>query len=277
FPFSIFTKGLVKNKEDFVAFGNQAAERRREMLRSGSIEKPKDILQALIDAEDPESKIKMTQTQITAENIGIIDGGTDTTSLTMTWTLHYLMLYPDAYRRAVDEVRSTFAYDHLIAFNEGRSKLPFVEACIYESMRIRAVSGVFLPRIVPKGGATFQGHFLPEGTQVGVNIAGMHHHQGTWDNPRRFMPERFIGNEKAKQNVVAFSTGVRICPGRNLAWIEMITIVANLLKDYDFALPEDSLFRPDRVDSFGNPVVMPRTHTLTVGPKCSKRDCKIVV
>ncbi|KAI8321111.1 cytochrome P450 [Martensiomyces pterosporus] len=276
FPVNLITRSLIKSRNEFVDFGNAAAEQRREMLRFGNTEKPRDILQALLDGEDPESKAKMTPTQVTAENIGFLIGGTDTTSLTMTWTLHYLMLYPDVYKKAVVEVRSAFAHDHLVTFAEGRVQLPYIEACIYESMRIRAVSGVFLPRIVPKGGATFQGHFIPEGTEIGVNVAGLNHHLGTWDSPQRFMPERFVNNERAKQNVMTFSTGVRICPGRNLAWVEMITIIANLLKDYDFELPEDSLFGPDKLDSNGNPIVMPRTHTLTIGPKYPERDCRIV-
>ncbi|ORX65821.1 cytochrome P450 [Linderina pennispora] len=276
FPLSLISRPLLKSRKEFVDFGNAAAEHRREQIRQGQ-KVPNDILQALIDGEDPESKAKMTPSQVTAENIGILIGGTDTTSLTMTWTLHYLMLYPECYRKAVEEVRSVFAPDHLIGYSEGRSQLPYVEACIYESMRIRAVSGVILPRVVPPGGATFQGHFIPAGKTIGVNVAGMNHHQSLWKDSKRFMPERFIDNPKLKQQVMTFSTGVRICPGRALAWIEMITIFANLLKDYDFSLPEGALYGPDKTDKSGLPVVMPRTHALTVGPKNPERDCNVIV
>ncbi|KAJ2515824.1 hypothetical protein H4217_004950 [Coemansia sp. RSA 1939] len=283
FPLSLLlsTARLVENKDAFVAFGNAAADRRRREIlgcEKSESEKPKDILQALLDAEDPESRVRMTQTQITAENIGFLIGGTDTTSLTLSWALHYLLLHPDIYRRAVSEVRSKFARDHTITYAEGKASLPYIDACIYEAMRIRSVSGVMLPRIVPEGGATFQGHYLPGGTQIGVNIAGANHHKETWDQPRRFMPERFLGaGEKTKQNVLTFSAGVRICPGRNLAHYEMMTILANILKDYDFALPADSLFGPDNVDALGYPVPMPRTHSLTVMPKHPERDCLVVI
>ncbi|KAJ2028548.1 hypothetical protein IW146_008881 [Coemansia sp. RSA 922] len=277
FPANLLVRRLIKSRDEFVAFGNAAADHRREQLRRGEIEKPKDVLQILIDGQDPESKVQMTSTQITAENIGFLIGGTDTTSLTMSWTLHYLMLYPDVYRRATEEVRAAFPRHYTITYAEGKARLPYIDACISESMRIRAVSGVPLPRVVPEGGATFQGHFLPAGTQIGINVAGANHHQGTWENPRRFMPERFLGDEKAKHNVLTFSSGVRICPGRNLAQYEMMTMIANLLKDYDFAVPSDSLFTPERLDEHGNPVVMPRTHSLTVSPKYPERDCRIII
>ncbi|KAJ2728282.1 hypothetical protein IW152_006017 [Coemansia sp. BCRC 34962] len=277
FPANLLVRRLIQSLDEFVAFGNAAAERRREQLRQGQIEKPKDVLQILIDGQDPESKAKMTATQVTAENIGLLVAGTDTTSLTMMWTFHYLMLYPEVYRKATEEVRAAFPRHYTITYAEGKARLPYIDACISESTRIRAVSGVPLPRVVPEGGATFQGHFLPAGTQIGVNIAGANHHQGTWKNPRRYMPERFLDNEKAKQNVLTFSSGVRICPGRNLAQYEMMSIIANLLKDYDFALPPDSLFTPERLDEHGNPAAMPRTHSLTVGPRYPERDCRIVV
>lgn len=277
-PAMLFTRKLVKEKDDFVAFANSAVEKRRAQLRdSKDMEKPKDLLQALIDGEDPDSKVKMTPTQITAENIVMLIAGTDTTSLTMTWILHYLMLYPDYYKRVVDEVRSAFSQDHIITFSEGKSQLPFLDAFIYEALRVRAVAGVPLPRIVPEGGATFQGHFLPAGTQIGVNITGANHHLGTWENPHRFWPERFIENEKLKQSIFTFSGGARICPGRNLAQYEITTILANILKDYDFRLPEDSLFGPDKLNKHGYPMSMPRTYALTVGPKYPDRDCQILV
>ncbi|KAJ1904096.1 hypothetical protein LPJ81_002697 [Coemansia sp. IMI 209127] len=279
FPFNLITRSLVKGKDDLRTFGDNATELRREKLKSGALaEKPKDLLQALIDAEDPESRVRMTQKQITAQNIEFLIGGIDTTSFSMSWTLHYLLLYPEVYRCAVREVRSKFSRSHTITYSEGKSQLPFIDACIYESMRIRAVSGVILPRIVPKGGATFQGHFLPAGTQICVNVAGANHHKETWGNPRRFMPERFLGEgEKRKQDVITFSSGVRICPGRNLAKYEMITILANLLKDYDLSLPHDALFQPDRVDNDGYPVVMPRINSVTVKPKYPECDCLVVI
>ncbi|KAJ2517947.1 hypothetical protein H4217_003630 [Coemansia sp. RSA 1939] len=278
FPLSLISKPLEKSKDEFAEFSNAACDMRREMLRYGKGEKPMDILQAMLDAEDPESCVRMTQKQITAETIGILMAGTDTTSLSISWTLHYLLLHPDAFKRAVHEVRSTFTRSHTITYAEGKANLPYIDACIHESLRIRGVSAVFLPRIVPEGGTTIQGHFLPAGTRIAVNIAGVNHHKETWENPRQFMPERFLGDgEKLKQTILTFSTGVRICPGRKLALYEIMSILANLLKDYDFELPKNALFRPDRVDKHGYPIAMPRTHNPVVMPKYPERDCLVVI
>ncbi|KAJ2823688.1 hypothetical protein FBU31_004206 [Coemansia sp. 'formosensis'] len=275
-PLTLVIGSLLQSKREFVASVTAAAATRREQLKFLE-QRPTDILQALLDGEDPESKAKMTTNQVVAENIAIIVASTDIVAQTLTWTLCYLMLYPEAYRRATEEVRSTFPRQRTISY-EARAKLPYTEACVYETMRIRAATGVFLPRVVPKGGATFQGHFLPEGTELGVNVAGANHHLGTWANPRRFVPERFIDNESLKQNIFTFSLGARVCPGKNLALMEMLPTIANLLKNYDFTLPSNSQFTPDRLDGRGNPVVMPRSHRFTsVGPAYPDRDCQIIV
>ncbi|KAJ2821348.1 hypothetical protein FBU31_004933 [Coemansia sp. 'formosensis'] len=274
---NLVLRRLVKSKKEFMAFGAAAAELRRQQLRTEDFEKPKDLLQILIDAQHPDCKVPMTDTQVVDEIAIFLIGGVDTTSLTLTWTLHYLLLHPEVYRKVTDEVRREFSRHHLITYAEGKSRLPYLDACIYESMRIQPATGAPMPRMVPEGGATFQGHFLPEGTMVAVNTCGVNHHQGTWSNPRKFMPERFLDNESAKNSIMTFSAGVRICSGRVLAQYEMITILANLFKDYDFALPADSLFTPSRLDEHGNPVVMPQFQALTIGPRYPERDCRVVV
>ncbi|KAJ2107949.1 hypothetical protein GGI16_001327 [Coemansia sp. S142-1] len=276
-PFTLLIDSLLESKREFVASVTTAIATRREQIKQ--MPRPTDILQALLDGEDPESKAKMTNTQIVSENIAIIVASTDIVAQTLTWTLSYLMLYPQTYYRATEEVRDAFAsYHKTISYAQAKSKLHYTEACIYETMRIRAATGVFLPRIVPKGGATFQGYFLPEGTELGVNVAGANHHKETWMNSRRFIPERFIDNENLKQNIFTFSLGARVCPGKNLALMEILPTIANLLKSYDFTLPPCALFTPDRLDEHGNPIAMPRSHRFTsVGPTYPDRDCQIIV
>ncbi|KAI8321881.1 cytochrome P450 [Martensiomyces pterosporus] len=98
-----------------------------------------------------------------------------------------------------------------------------------------------------------------------------------WDEQHTFNPERFIDNEENKRNVLTFSSGVRVCPGRNLAWIEMLTTLANMFNAYDFALPEDALFTPDKLDKHGQPVIMPQKMNVINGPRFPERDCQVVI
>ncbi|KAI8318799.1 cytochrome P450 [Martensiomyces pterosporus] len=227
-------------------------------------------------ATDPESKIRMTPSQVTTEVILTFLAGADTNSSTLTWTIHLFMLHPQHYRRAVDEVRSSFDKDHLITFDEAKVKLSFLEACIYESMRIRPVMSS-LPRVIPPGGVMLQGHFIPEGYTCLVAIPAANMNKDAWDKPHIFNPEWFIGNKENERNILTFSSGVRFCPGRNLAWIEILTTLANLFNAYNFELPDDALFTPDNLDKHGQPVIMPQKMVFTNGPRFPKRDCQIFI
>ncbi|KAI8325076.1 cytochrome P450 [Martensiomyces pterosporus] len=267
----------------FIDFSAEAIAKRKELLSNleekgmGS-EKPADLLQAFIDAEDPESKVRMDPTQVHAESITMLMVGSETSSNTLTWTLHLLMLHPQHYQRAADEVRSAFDKDHVIHYNEGKAKLPFIESCLYESMRLWPASSCQIPRIAPEGGITLRGHFLPAGTVINVNIQGVNLNEKIWASPHLFDPTRFLGNEAAKNRVLSFASGVRACPGKALAMMEMTTILANLLKDYDFALPADYTLRgPAVLDKKGNPRVMDSRLFVVRTAKNPERDCRITV
>ncbi|KAJ1932774.1 hypothetical protein FBU59_006253, partial [Linderina macrospora] len=134
FPFNFFVRHLKRQLLQLASFSQESVDHRNNLLTQGA-EKPKDLLTAFMDAVDPESKTRMNHTELLAEMVITMMAGTDTTSNTLMWTIHLLMLYPECYKRVVDEVRSTFDKDHTIGYTEGRQKLPYLEAVLYESMR----------------------------------------------------------------------------------------------------------------------------------------------
>ncbi|KAJ2820958.1 hypothetical protein IWW50_004844 [Coemansia erecta] len=262
---------------------DEAITSRRALMKTLQIEgrldeKPADMLQALIDAEDPESKARMTRDQVHGECMLMMHAGSDTTSHTIAWTVHLLMLYPEHYKRAVAEVRSMFAPDHIITYKECRAHLPFIEACILESLRLVPVTGGLLPRVVPKGGLMIKSHYLPEGTTVFVNLAVANHHKTYWNNPHEYDPTRFLDNKELQHYILTFSHGKRACPGKNLAWWEMLTILANTLKDYDFRMPNDMThLGPHVLNKHGFPQTMAARQYIAVKPIDSERDCRIII
>ncbi|KAJ2803005.1 hypothetical protein H4R20_003063, partial [Coemansia guatemalensis] len=277
-PFKqLFASSLYSGVGEFIEFGSKAIEQRKlELAISGGANKPKDILQSFVDAEDPQSRIRMTSSQVTAETIFSLLAGADTSSNTLSWTIHLLLLHPEYLSRVKKEVRSAFHYDELIMFREAKEKLPLLEACIYESMRLRPVSGD-LPRVIPTGGVMLQDHFIPEGHTCSVSISASNMNSATWERPYAFYPERFIGNDANKRMMLTFSAGVRVCPGRHLAWLEMLTTMANIINSYEFELPTDALFTPHRRDKYNQPVIMPHTTAITCAPKFHDRDCVIII
>ncbi|KAJ2028853.1 hypothetical protein IWW57_001972 [Coemansia sp. S610] len=267
----------------FSAYAHESIATRRQFIaaqdKNGQEDKkPADLLQAFIDAEDPASKVRMDSEQIHGECVLMMMAGSDTVSGTLTWAVHLLMLYPECYARAVAEVRGQFTQDHVITYGESRAQLPFVEACLYESLRLAPITGGLLPRMSPKGGTTIQGHFIPEGTMIGVNMFAANNHPAFWSQPHVFNPQRFLDDDSARHNILTFSSGKRVCPGRQLAWWEMLTVFANILKDYDWKLPADyTHLGPTVLDKHGCPRQMDETQFIIIKPAKPERDCRLVI
>ncbi|KAL2864098.1 cytochrome P450 monooxygenase helB2 [Aspergillus lucknowensis] len=274
FPFSRLIRRWLREYADFVQFGKESVARRKEILTAGE-DKPADLLQAFIDAEDPESKVKMSAVEVQAESVGMQLAGSETTAASLTWALHLLTLYPDCHRRAVDEVRGQFPADHLITYAEC-NQLPFLEAFLYEMLRYTPITSSFMPRVASKGIA-LQGQWIPPGTEIAFNLIAMNNRGDVWDQPERFIPERFLNNKDLKRSILAFSYGGRSCIGRGLAWMEMMTILANILKDYDLSAPADSVYGPHNLDNDGIPRRMPSKCHIVFAPTDPDRDCRLVI
>lgn len=278
YPFSHLIRRSRKMFDDFINYSKESVEIRRDSLTKGSSDKPADLLQAFIDAEDPESKIKMAPHEVRTESIAMQLAGSESTSFVTSWVIHLLTLYPEYLNRAIREVRDQFPVSHMVTFAECRDQLPFLEACIYETLRYSPITSGFMPRVSHSKGITLQGgHYIPPNYEVAINLIGVHNNPQVWKDPHLYNPIRFLDNEESKRDVFAFSYGHRNCIGRNLAWFEIMVIIANILKDYDIALPEDSVCGPHNVDEFGQPRLMPTRSTLFTTPKHPERDCRLVV
>ncbi|KAJ1956979.1 hypothetical protein GGI12_005160 [Dipsacomyces acuminosporus] len=282
-PFSLLLSPLKKVQQEFIDYGARCIAARKDLLadleKKGELEKkPADLLQGFLESSDPESKIRMSPTEVHAESLLMLIAGSETTANTLMWTMHLLMLYPACFKRAVDEVRSAFDKDHVITYDEARAQLPYFEACIYESMRLCPVAGSQFARAAPKNGVTLSGHFIPGGTVIHVNLIGANLNKNHWKNPHLYDPTRFLDNEEAKRSIFTFITGVRTCPGKQLAWIEIFTTLANMLKDYDLRLPEDyTLCGPNVLDKGGIPRLMDSKLYVTRTAANPERDCRLVV
>ncbi|KAJ2849789.1 hypothetical protein IWW36_002374 [Coemansia brasiliensis] len=280
-PFRVVVDMLLgRHVRELFRFGHAAIQQRKVHLQKG-LPKPDDVLQKFIDAEDPEEEgIRMTSRQVITETIMMLISGADTSSTALAWTIHLLLLYPQHLRQATEQVRQNFALDHLITYEEARRRVPFLEACILESLRLCPVS-TNLPRIVPPGGVVLSGHYIPEGYTVTACTAAANQNPSKWPDPQRFDPGRFAPSnpnvEANRRNLMTMSSGVRICPGRYLVMLEMMVTLANILNRYDLSLPADARYTPDNLTAQGLPEIMPRTNLVAMVPKYPSRDCNVVI
>ncbi|ORX68652.1 cytochrome P450 [Linderina pennispora] len=275
----LFSK-LKHSHSQMVATTLGRVEMRKRLIKEAGAPPRVDVLQKFIDAEDPVTGDKLTLRQLQSEVALMLVAGTDTTSNTITYAIVHLLHNPSIYKRVTEEVRSTFPdSSQVISFEDAKAKLSYLSAVIYETMRINpSVSGM-LPRSAPAKGATIQGYNIPHDTQICVSIAACHRNPHTWKNPDVFDPERFLGPDSAERvkDILVFSSGVRVCIGRNLAWLEIYTVLANILRKYDFSLPADAPYGPHRLGKSGAPVEIPAVSHIVTNPENPKDNCWAVV
>jgi cytochrome P450 len=216
-------------------------------------EKKRDLFSFIINATDSETGRGFSQAELWSEARFLMIAGSDTTSTAHTALYFYLSRYPECLEKAAEEVRSTFVSGKEIHCGVG-SKMPqcvYLRACIDEAMRMTPPAGGILWReVMPgTGGIMIDGHYVPEGCDVGVTIYGMQHNKCYFPDSFTFDPERWIVSETnpkdriemARQALQPFSTGPRGCPGKTMAYMELSNAIAKTLWYFDLRAVEGSL------------------------------------
>jgi cytochrome P450 len=79
--------------------------------------------------------------------------------------------------------------------------------------------------------------FIPAGSMVIVHVYGAHHAPKHWPDPETFDADRFMkGSEKLRTpfTYLPFGGGPRVCIGNHYAMLQILMILSDLLRRYDF-------------------------------------------
>ncbi|THW13301.1 benzoate 4-monooxygenase cytochrome P450 [Aureobasidium pullulans] len=177
-------------------------------------------------------------------NAGVfMTGGTETIATLLSGLTYYLLINPDKLARLVAEVRSTFTAESEITVDE-LARLPYLNACIEEGLRIYPPTPASLPRRVPQEGEFIAGKWIPGDVSVAISQWATNRHTVNFRDSASFIPERFLGDTKyASDNFAAFqpfSTGPRNCIGKNLAYHEIRLLLTMTLWNFDLSLEAES-------------------------------------
>ncbi|CAG8462475.1 6674_t:CDS:2 [Acaulospora morrowiae] len=199
-----------------------------------TINTPRDITEKIVDGLHDQP---MSDKEICGNMMEAIAGGIDTASNTLCFVVHYISHYPKVRERLIDEINRVLGKDpnHKITYEEVEN-LEYCDAIIKECFRIFSTVPIMFkknnnPDII--GGIKF-----PANTQFFINLQGIHNHKSSWTNPEEFNPERFMdkSHPDSKKPLYSFSLGKRICPGKNLAILELKTFLALLYRKYNVEL-----------------------------------------
>lgn len=122
----------------------------------------KDFLAKCVELNNARKLDQTTINNVIGANIG---AGSDTTGISMSAIIYFLMKHPDCLQKLRDEIETATGKGNLsdpATFQEGQ-KLSYLQATIKEALRLHPAVGQILSRVVPEGGAQIAGRHFPQG------------------------------------------------------------------------------------------------------------------
>lgn len=195
-----------------------------------------DLFSVLCHAESEEGH-RFTDEDVVNHMIFVLMAAHDTSTMTMTQMTYRMAKSPEWQERARAqslELGPELAYEDL-------AKLTDLDIIMKESLRMCApVPGQ--PRMAIKDTEVL-GHFIPKGSIVTVPSLTNHYDAEYWANPYVFDPERFDADRREdKSHRMAWSPfggGVHKCIGLYFGQMEIRTIMHQLLRGFEWSVPED--------------------------------------
>ncbi|KAL8769420.1 MAG: hypothetical protein Q9209_004648 [Squamulea sp. 1 TL-2023] len=151
--------------------------------------------------------------------------GSDTTATSIRAILLHVITNPLVYGRLQREIDVRILDGTIsspVSEDEVR-KLPYLQACIREGLRIFPPITYLRERVTPAHGDNLNGFSIPAGVNIGFNLPGLLLNDVFGPDPRAFRPERWLEQEPARLRSMervmdlVFGWGATRCLGMRMA------------------------------------------------------------
>lgn len=193
-----------------------------------------DLLGLLLQASEAD---QVSDAVMGDEVLSMVVAGHETTAVALGWILWLLATHPLVLEAVEAELEQVLG-DRPITLEDTRA-LPVLTRTINEVLRLYpAVWALAREAAEPD---ELCGYPIAAGTRVFFSPFAVHRHPRHWENPEGFDPDRFLPERaagRAKFAYFPFSGGQRKCIGDQFTMLELITVLATVLRAYRFELQE---------------------------------------
>ncbi|KAI5919082.1 cytochrome P450 [Camillea tinctor] len=206
---------------------------------------------ALATGEINPGEYGLSDAELWPEAVFIMAAGGGTVHTALTVAFFYLSRYPTAYARLAAEVRTTFSSGRDICQGPQLASCKYLRAVIDEALRIAPSSLQVTWREQDESSVraneplVVDGHVIPPGTQVAVNLYCLMHNEKYFSDPFVFHPERWLVSQHAtaaereahatmRRAFQPFVLGDRGCAGKAMAYLELSLAIAKTMWYFDF-------------------------------------------
>ena len=186
-------------------------------------------------ANNEEGLAKLKPKELRDEVMTIFLAGHETSANVLNWTFYMLAKHEEIQSKVFDEI-SLVGEQELVY--EDLHKLQYTTQVLNETMRL-------FPPVWHFGRVNIKDdeigdYQIPAGSSVRISPFIIQRNERFWQNPDTFDPNRFeASNEIHPFTFIPFGAGPRLCAGRNFAMMEMLFILAKLLRKYQLSFTGD--------------------------------------
>jgi cytochrome P450 len=235
---------VAKYTKHHIALREKLYQSGEEKLSNGS----QDFVSKFLDLRATDSGMTTTDIFTTCQsNIG---AGSDTTAITISAVLYYLLKHPQTFKKLQSEIDTVLVEETMsvhISFKQA-NRLPYLQAVIKEALRLHSATGLPLARLVPPSGVNIGEFHFRGGATVGINSWVAHRNSSIFGKDvNDWRPERWLEFEQdgrgaeVEKYFLPFGMGSRTCIGKNLSLLEVSKLICELLRRFEFELDEQIL------------------------------------
>ncbi|XP_050209534.1 3beta,22alpha-dihydroxysteroid 3-dehydrogenase [Mercurialis annua] len=209
--------------------------KRRKESEAG--ERKNDMLGALLAADN-----EFSDEEIVDFLVALLVAGYETTSTIMTLAVKFLTETPLALAQLKEEhegIRAKKREEEALDWSDYKS-MPFTQCVVNETLRVaNIISGVFRRTMTD---INIKGYTIPKGWKVFASFRAVHLDRDNFKDARTFNPWRWQSNsEKTSPGnlFTPFGGGPRLCPGYELARVELSVFLHHLVTRFSWVPAEE--------------------------------------
>ncbi|EPS99982.1 hypothetical protein FOMPIDRAFT_1123320 [Fomitopsis schrenkii] len=200
---------------------------------------------SLVERAEKAGRFQQEEKDIIATAGLAYGAASDTTKTVLMSFILAMVLHPDVYAKAQEEVDRVVGRDRLPTL-EDRSSLPFVECILKETYRSNHADAECpgVPHQTSDCQDEYEGYCVPADTTIITNIWSISRNTRSWEDPGSFRPERFLKPEQLQPEIAdpksfIFGHGRRLCPGREFADATLFLAMASMAAALDIGKARD--------------------------------------
>ncbi|KAF8183648.1 cytochrome P450 [Pholiota molesta] len=212
-----------------------------------------DLFSQLLEANDNNlGATTLTESELIGNIYIFLVAGHETTAHTLCFTFALLALYPDEQDKLYEHTKSVLVDGADPEYNP--LMIDFILICMltysvfYETLRMFPIAaGIpkFAAEETTLTASNLHGETItvpiPKGTDITLNLTGLHYNPRYWKDPHTFKPSRFL-EDWPRDAFIPFSAGARACLGRKFAETEGIAILTMLVSHYKIVVKDEPEF-----------------------------------